>query len=579
MKHCKRVMKKGKYIIILLLTTTIVQNCCNGQNISRYDVVISEIMADPAPTVGLPEAEYIELHNRKGTAVALNNWSISIGNTNKTLPTIYLDSAGYAIVTAAKYAESFVPICSNIYTLSSLSLTDGGQTLILYNENRDVIHSVSYKKSWHTESIKQDGGWALEMLDERYPCLGKENWNSSTAEAGGTPSAPNASARDIEDFTPPSMERVTLLDSTTIRVFFTKSVLPSYPISTDIFSLSPNIPIDAIKEVPPNFSALDISLSEALHPNVHYLLTANGALCDCAGNVMRLESLPVGIASIPNAGDIVINEVLAHPYSGTDADFIEIFNRSSKIIDLKNVKIGSGGDTMPNKAVCAVSSGRQLFPQEYCALCKDRELTLQQYDCPVSQALQQCDSLPAYAIASGVVYLSTTGLRTIDRFAYSEEMHYSGLTSSEGVSLERLNAEAPTQDESNWHSAASTSGFATPGYRNSQTNDGETTEGISIVPEVFSPDNDGFDDYTEFELTFPDIENRVSVLIFNKRGALVRHLANNEPCGNIVHYRWDGTDDRNVPLPSDLYVAVIQWWNGNGKTKSVRKSVGIVKYE
>lgn len=579
MKHCKRVMKKGKYIIILLLTTTIVQNCCNGQNISRYDVVISEIMADPAPTVGLPEAEYIELHNRKGTAVALNNWSISIGNTNKTLPTIYLDSAGYAIVTAAKYAESFVPICSNIYTLSSLSLTDGGQTLILYDENRDVIHSVSYKKSWHTESIKQDGGWALEMLDERYPCLGKENWNSSTAEAGGTPSAPNASARDIEDFTPPSMERVTLLDSTTIRVFFTKSVQPSYPISTGIFSLSPNIPIDAIKEVPPNFSALDISLSEALHPNVHYLLTANGALCDCAGNVMRLESLPVGIASIPNAGDIVINEVLAHPYSGTDADFIEIFNRSSKIIDLKNVKIGSGGDTMPNKAVCAVSSGRQLFPQEYCALCKDRELTLQQYDCPVSQALQQCDSLPAYAIASGVVYLSTTGLRTIDRFAYSEEMHYSGLTSSEGVSLERLNAEAPTQDESNWHSAASTSGFATPGYRNSQTNDGETTEGISIVPEVFSPDNDGFDDYTEFELTFPDIENRVSVLIFNKRGALVRHLANNEPCGNIVHYRWDGTDDRNVPLPSDLYVAVIQWWNGNGKTKSVRKSVGIVKYE
>lgn len=536
-------------------------------------------MADPAPTVGLPEAEYIELHNRKGTAVALNNWSISIGNTNKTLPTIYLDSAGYAIVTAAKYTESFVPICSNIYTLSSLSLTDGGQTLILYNENRDVIHSVSYKKSWHTESIKQDGGWALEMLDERYPCLGKGNWNSSTAEAGGTPSAPNASARDIEDFTPPSMERVTLLDSTTIRVFFTKSVLPSYPISTDIFSLSPNIPIDAIKEVPPNFSALDISLSEALHPNVHYLLTANGALCDCAGNVMRLESLPVGIASIPNAGDIVINEVLAHPYSGTDADFIEIFNRSSKIIDLKNVKIGSGGDTMPNKAVCAVSSGRQLFPQEYCALCKDRELTLQQYDCPVSQALQQCDSLPAYAIASGVVYLSTTGLRTIDRFAYSDEMHYSGLTSSEGVSLERLNAEAPTQDDSNWHSAASTSGFATPGYRNSQTNDGETTEGISIVPEVFSPDNDGFDDYTEFELTFPDIENRVSVLIFNKRGALVRHLANNEPCGNIVHYRWDGTDDRNVPLPSDLYVAVIQWWNGNGKTKSVRKSVGIVKYE
>lgn len=570
-------MKRVKYIIILLLTTTICTTHCNGQNISRYDIIISEIMADPTPSVGLPEAEYIELHNRKDVLVTLANWSISIGNTNKTLPTITLDSAGYAVIIAAKYTEDFLTICSNVYTLSSLSLTDGGQRLTLYDEDHNVIHSVTYKKEWHSEAIKQDGGWSLEMLDENLPCLGRVNWNSSTSEAGGTPSAPNASARDIEDFTPPSMERVTLLDSTTIRVFFTKSVLPSYPISTDIFSLSPNIPIDAIKEVPPNFSALDISLSEALHPNVHYLLTANGALCDCAGNVMRLESLPVGIASIPNAGDIVINEVLAHPYSGTDADFIEIFNRSSKIIDLKNVKIGSGGDTMPNKAVCAVSSGRQLFPQEYCALCKDRELTLQQYDCPVSQALQQCDSLPAYAIASGVVYLSTTGLRTIDRFAYSEEMHYSGLTSSEGVSLERLNAEAPTQDESNWHSAASTSGFATPGYRNSQSSSEVATDNISITPEIFSPDNDGFDDYAVLSMIFADAENRLSIQIFNKRGVLVKHLANNEPCGNTASYRWDGTDDQNVQLPADLYVAVFQWWNANGKTKRHRKTIGLVR--
>lgn len=577
MNNSKRIMKRVKYIIILLLTTTICTTHCNGQNISRYDIIISEIMADPTPSVGLPEAEYIELHNRKGTAVALNNWSISIGNTNKTLPTITLDSAGYAVIIAAKYAEDFLTICSNVYTLSSLSLTDGGQRLTLYDEDHNVIHSVTYKKEWHSEAIKQDGGWSLEMLDENLPCLGRVNWNSSTSEVGGTPGAPNAAAREIEDFTPPSLERVTLLDSTTIRVFFTKSVLPSYPISTDIFSLSPSIPIDAIKEVPPNFSALDISLSEALHPNVHYLLTANGALCDCAGNVMRLESLPVGIASIPNAGDIVINEVLAHPYSGTDADFIEIFNRSSKIIDLKNVKIGSGGDTMPNKAVCAVSSGRQLFPQEYCALCKDRELTLQQYDCPVSQALQQCDSLPAYAIASGVVYLSTTGLRTIDRFAYSEEMHYSGLTSTEGVSLERLNTEAPTQDESNWHSAASTSGFATPGYRNSQSSSEVATDNISITPEIFSPDNDGFDDYAVLSMIFADAENRLSIQIFNKRGVLVKHLANNEPCGNTASYRWDGTDDQNVQLPADLYVAVFQWWNANGKTKRHRKTIGLVR--
>lgn len=577
MKHCKRVMKKGKYIIILLLTTTTVQNCCNGQNISRYDIIISEIMADPTPSVGLPEAEYIELHNRKGTAVALNNWSISIGNTNKTLPTITLDSAGYAVIIAAKYAEDFLTICSNVYTLSSLSLTDGGQRLTLYDEDHNVIHSVTYKKEWHSEAIKQDGGWSLEMLDENLPCLGRVNWKSSTSEVGGTPGAPNAAAREIEDFTPPSLERVTLLDSATIRVFFTEPILPSYPINPNIFTLSPNIPISAITEVPPNFTALDLHLSEALHSNVHYLLTIDREFGDCAGNVIRTESLSVGVASTPEVGDLIINEVLSHPFDGTDADFIEVFNKSSKIIDLKDIKIGSGGDTLPSKAVIAVSSGRQLFPMEHCALCKNRELTLQQYNCPYPLSLQQCDSLPAYAIASGVVYLSTTGLRTIDRFAYSEEMHYSGLTSTEGVSLERLNAEASTQDESNWHSAASTSGFATPGYRNSQSSSEVATDNISITPEIFSPDNDGFDDYAVLSMIFADAENRLSIQIFNKRGVLVKHLANNEPCGNTASYRWDGTDDQNVQLPADLYVAVFQWWNANGKTKRHRKTIGLVR--
>lgn len=565
-------MKKHLHLLLVV--------CCTGlwslsaQPIGRYDIVISEIMADPTPVVGLPAAEYVELHNRLPHPCTLNNWKLKIGNTAKNLPDIVLDSAGYCVIIAEKYREEFLPYCAHLYTLSSLSITDGGQSLTLYNEQGSVIHSVTFRKSWHTESIKQDGGWSLEMMDEAIPCAGRENWNSSTSPEGGTPGMPNAIRQDVGDYEPPEMQRLTLIDSSTIRLFFTEPVrLPLPPM--DWISIEPSVNIVEIREVPPNFNALDILIADPLSAGIRYRLCTDGSLCDCVGNVIRAECLSIGASEQPLPGDIVINEILSHPFEGADADFVELYNCSNKIIDLKTVKIGSGGDTMPNKAVIAVGSGRQLFPDEYCALCKDRTHTTAHYFCRDPRALQECDSLPAYANAEGVVFLTTIGLQVLDRFAYNDKMHYSGLSSDEGVSLERLRTDHPTQDENNWHSAASTVGYATPGFKNSQAGAELPRDDITIIPEVFSPDNDGFDDYTEFALSFTQLENRLSIQIFDRHGHPVRLLANNEYCGTEALFRWDGTDDNRQPLPSGSYVTLISWWNQEGKAKRIRKVVSI----
>ena len=58
--------------------------------VSKKDVIVSEFMADPSPVVGLPEAEFIELHNRSANPINLNGWKLSDGGNPATLPTYIL---------------------------------------------------------------------------------------------------------------------------------------------------------------------------------------------------------------------------------------------------------------------------------------------------------------------------------------------------------------------------------------------------------------------------------------------------------------------------------------------------------
>jgi len=271
--------------------------------------------------------------------------------------------------------------------------------------------------------------------------------------------------------------------------------------------------------------------------------------------------VPFGRASPPEYNDLVINEILTNAVGDENADYLEIYNRSDKIIDLKDVKVGYGGDTLPQKAVFAISRGSQMQPGTYIALCKRRSLTLEQYVCHDEKTVVNCDSLPDFATTKGIIYLTDRSLRTIDRFAYTEEMHYSKLLTVKGVSLERLYPDMPTQDENNWRSAAESAGFGTPGYRNSQAGNTFESSGFEVIPDVFSPDNDGFDDYTEVVCTFPDEENRVNIELYNNRGHHVKRLVNNVLCGSEARFRWDGTDDNDQPASAGMYVVQIECWN------------------
>jgi gliding motility-associated-like protein len=345
-----------------------------------------------------------------------------------------------------------------------------------------------------------------------------------------------------------------------------------------LFEIDHNIVVASVSEAPPNNNILRLTLQNPIQHNVLYTLTVKDTIWDCAQNpIAHYRSYRFALPSVPQPFDVVINEVLFNAKDNSRAEFVELYNRSQKVIDLAMLRIGSGGADLPDKSATAISSGFLLFPNEYVALCKHKKITEEQYYVPYPERLIQCDSLPSYTNSSGVIFLCDKYYNTIDRFQYNEKMHYPLLTSVSGVSLERVSVERETQNENNWKSAAESFGFATPGYQNSQFSDNRFYEDVlKIVPEIFSPNQSGYADYVEIHCAFEESENRVSICIFDRNGNLIKTIANNQICAFNEVFLWDGVSDRNYRVPPDLYVVKMEYWNLNTKRKTIRKTVGVI---
>ena len=547
--------------------------------IRRNDILVTEIMAKPNPVVGLPNCEYVELHNFGiPETVILKNWKLKINNSKKNLPEIQIPPNQYIFIVANSCNGYDEELEANIYTVSSLGIADGGTQIVLFNESDEVIHEVAFSNTWHSNKQKAGGGWSLEMIDTQNPCSGESNWDSSVSDLGGTPGKQNSIFGRNPDLIAPEIEKVTIVDSMNLRVFFTETVFFDPLKTIQLFEIDRNIKIASVSEAPPQNHVLQIHLQNPLQPNVLYTLTMKEPLWDCVQNQVELHKLyRFSIPSAPQPYDVVINEVLFNARNSNRAEFVELYNRSQKVIDLASLRIGSGGADLPDKSVIAVSSGYLLFPNEYVVLCKHKKVTEEQYYVPYSERLIQCDSMPSYSNSSGVVFLSDNSFNTIDRFQYNEKMHYPLLTSVSGVSLERISFERETQNDNNWKSAAESVGFATPGYQNSHFSDNQDFKDIlKVLPEVFSPNQSGYSDYVEFHCNFAESENRVTITIFDRHGNLVKTIANNQICAQKEIFLWDGVSEKNYRLPPDLYIVKMEYWNLNSKRKTIKKTVGVI---
>ena len=544
--------------------------------IKPHDVLIHEIMAQPTSNMPLPNYEYIELKNRTNRKLNLQKWSIQLGNNVRALPDFTLQEKGYAVI-VARSSMPFVEAYPNLVGIQSMSITNSGQQISLFNEENDVIHTVYFSDQWHSQSIKRNGGWALEMIDEQNPCEGEKNWASSVSPSGGTPGYQNSIAGINKDNTLPAISGITLEDSLHIILFLSETIMTHDSLLKKTLSIKPHIEINSVTKIAPENRAVKIGIAQPLSVNIVYTLEIVGKISDCSGLPLPQNStIHFGVPKDALEADIVINEIMTNYSGNINSTYIEIYNRSEKIIDLKNILIGSGGEQYPEKTIIAVTEGYQLLPQSYFVFCKNKNATLQEYVVPYPERLVETSNLPSFAKKSGIIHLTNLSLERIDYMQYDENLHYEMLASTSGVALERIHFNVSTQNSHNWTSAAATYGYGTPGYQNSQYREQvDSKDMITITPDIISPDNDGFNDYTVIRCQFPDENNRLTICIFDRHGQIIKTLANNILCGKDNFFTWDGATNWGDKVSSNMYILKFEYWNHNGNKKYIQKSIGV----
>ena len=139
--------------------------------------------------------------------------------------------------------------------------------------------------------------------------------------------------------------------------------------------------------------------------------------------------------------------------------------------------------------------------------------------------------------------------------------------------MERIDYNAPTQQPDNWHSAATSVGYGTPTYKNSQYKINDGVQGdITVTPEIVSPDNDGIDDFATITYNFPSPGYVANITVFDANGRVVRYLQRNALCGITGNYRWDGLGEKNQKLPVGIYIIYTEVFNLSGKKKQIGRA-------
>ena len=244
-------------------------------------------------------------------------------------------------------------------------------------------------------------------------------------------------------------------------------------------------------------------------------------------------------------------------------------NSKNTVFDISDLKIGNKTADIP------IDKKMLFFPNEYVVLTDNHIYIQGYYKAQTFRKRIIKNKVPTFTESTDTVILKGGTLKKpIDAFTYQKSWHNPLIANTEGVSLERINPNKPSNEASNWQSAAQTVGYATPGRQNSQFKQPDSSSVsaqsrrvFELEKKTFSPDNDGFDDFLVLNYRFDKGGFAASIYIFDDKGKPIKTLIKNtllETEGNI---NWQGDTDEGLQTRQGVYIIVIEWVSPMGQVE------------
>ncbi|MEE3484826.1 MAG: lamin tail domain-containing protein [Bacteroidales bacterium] len=322
-------------------------------------------------------------------------------------------------------------------------------------------------------------------------------------------------------------------------------------VNEDYLKLSVTPPLDYTETWNNAHTKLSITLNESMEKGKRYELQLSD-IRDCIGNKAHDTVVPFAHIDEIEQRDILFTEVLFVP-SGQGSEFVEIYNRSDKVLDLSELKFSTrkAADSSLYSAKKISTQPCLIFPGEVKVLTNNIEGVTSIYQSVVENFIEM-SSFPSLRNETGAIVLfRSKDSLIVDNFYYENAMHAESVPNKgKGVSLERI---ALSGDE--WGSSVATNGYATPGYLSG--GDGHSSKGDASVllsaNEVCYPFYDG-DGNFHLKFALETTNYLATVKVYDLKGVCVRTILNNLslPMEGVID--WDGRNDKGEVLKVAPYI-------------------------